>query len=1087
MSFPGPRIFSYRLVSICFLLFFGILLLFTPAASGESPAVSPQTVSELPSLSAVPAGNTISLDLVANTRRNKPVLDLKPSDLAVTDIGSRVTLTGLQLVTESSGSDHLITLVFDRLDPSSSGAARSLAAKMLRVVPNNRYSIAVFQMGNRLRLIQAFTNDRSLISSAVEIATSIQNDAAYTDLSPAEKNLFRIIESDSLSVDSGRRANARLLRTELEDAQLLVERQHTHPSIGALQALAQSQRRIPGRKFVFWFSEGMRGDSDTRDTIRSVITVANRAGLTICAVDTSSIDQQASSQIQNVLAMSVLGVGEPISSHSATRPSAGRGSEAIFAPGEQITPDIARNTMALQFGAIAAGQSPLAQLATETGGIYLRTSSATKRQLQQLQNDLTSYYRISYPLPQDKYSGAFRSVSIRALRKNLVVRTRSGYFAVPPDEHADILPWEAPLFQTLAAGRLTSTIAFRTSLLHLGPLPDGNTTELIVEVAVSELQIREDANTHISSAHASILAVIKDSKGVLLRHFSKDVPLHESPDLLRQDPGRTITLQDHFSAEPGVYTLETAVFDVLGNRIGAQRSAFTIDPPAPGPSLSDIVLVRRIEPMHDQTAFDPVSYKDFRIIPRIDSQLPEDTRSISLFFLAHPIAGSKSQPQLQLQVSRNHEVLSTLPIELHPVSGTGAAISYYGELGARPFPPGSYQAQAVLTQDGQRGAGSLSFAIAGTNPASMEPSATAHTPDLEADHRRASSDAARNSPFVFVTPSNPVPLPSPTEVAAIVDAARRSALAWLDSLDNFFCIEVTNHSVDTTGSGDWKRKDTLVELIRYVDHQESRTTLRHNDEPSSIPAHQLGFAWSAGEYGGIFHIVFDPSAHASFAWKESDVLDGEPVQVFSFQVSLANSTFNLADSHGRQSRVGFHGLLYLDTATPSPRRITIEADDIPPNLAIRASAISVDYAWVSLNHHDYLLPVRGAVSLRENKHAPILNEFQFSDYRRFGSQIRILGKESDTPSPADSRLRSSPARTSECAAGAPPPRESPDAALPLQSAASPPRSPPSAEPPAPVVPADRSPQTSDTPTLHDDGFPPSCSPPKPLRPLPSTS
>ena len=91
--------------------------------------------------------------------------------------------------------------------------------------------------------------------------------------------------------------------------------------------------------------------------------------------------------------------------------------------------------------------------------------------------------------------------------------------------------------------------------------------------------------------------------------------------------------------------------------------------------------------------------------------------------------------------------------------------------------------------------------------------------------------------------------------------------------------------------------------------------------------------------------------------------------------------------------VGFHGLLYLDTATHSVRRITIEADDIPPTLAIRASSISVDYAWISINHHDYLLPVRGAVSLHETKHIPVLNEFQFRDYRRFGSQIRMLNKE----------------------------------------------------------------------------------------------
>jgi len=138
-----------------------------------------------------------------------------------------------------------------------------------------------------------------------------------------------------------------------------------------------------------------------------------------------------------------------------------------------------------------------------------------------------------------------------------------------------------------------------------------------------------------------------------------------------------------------------------------------------------------------------------------------------------------------------------------------------------------------------------------------------------------------------------------------------------------------------------------------------------------------------------------------FAWKESDVLDGQPVQVFNFQVASANSNFDLTGENNRQHAVGFHGLVYLDPATRSVRRITIDADDIPDNLLVRASSISVDYSWVSINNHDYLLPIRGAVSLREGKHQAVLNEFEFRNYRRFGSQIRILTKEESKSLPGN--------------------------------------------------------------------------------------
>jgi VWFA-related protein len=1001
-----------RQVTTCCFRLFGLLLITAAGAPGQSGVIAPTAAqdSASPAAPAVgrpdrltnqPSAATVSLELIAHTKKNKPVPDLRPSDLAVIDNGSPVTLTDLHLVSEGSASDHLITFLFDRLNPSSAGAARRAAARMLSAVPENGYSIAVYQMANRLRLIQAFTTDRSVVSSAVVAATSGLDHPGHGDLTPAEKALFTTLQSNSLSVDSRQRARAALVRTSLENAQHLLEDQHVHPSVAAVRAIAQSERGIPGRKFVFWFSEGMRGDSGAADAVRSTVAEANRDGLTICAVDTSSVDESASSQIQSTLAASVLAVGAPVSGHSSGRSIGGTASSGNFAPGEQLTADVARSTMALQFGALDAGHSPLERLATETGGIYLRASSVSKRQLHQFQSDLTSYYQLSFTAPAEPSRDTYHPVSVRALRRKVVVRTRSGYFAGPSGEYAEMLPWEAPLFQILASDPLPAAIRFRTSLLHMGPLPDGNTTELSVEVPLSELQFREDANTHISSAHASILAVIKDNKGAVLRHFSRDSPLHESPDLLRRDSGGTLTLQDHFTAEPGVYTLEAVVFDAIGNRIGAQRHSFTIGPCPVGPSLSDLILVRSVEPMHDPAAFDPASYQGLRIVPRIDSDLPEGTRTLSLFFLSHLIPGSMNQPRLQLQISRNDEILSMLPIALSPASGTGGAVSWYGNIGAAAFPPGRYQAKAILTQDDRTDTSTLTFSVQGTLTASTAPvnsfAATPDTPDLQTDRQRASSDALRNSAFVLASPSDPAPAPSAADVAAIIEAARQSALSWFDSLENFFCVEVTSHSVDPTDSGDWIRKDTVVELIRYIDHQESRTTLRHNGEPSSIPGHQLGFAWSAGEFGGIFHILFDPSARASFSWKESDILDGQPVQVFSFQVAPANSTFNLADRSGRQSRVGFHGLLYLETTTHSPRRITIEADDIPATLAIRASTVSVDYAWITLNHHDYLLPVRGAVRLREGKHAPVLNEFQFSDYRRFGSQVRILNRDSEPP------------------------------------------------------------------------------------------
>jgi hypothetical protein len=350
-----------------------------------------------------------------------------------------------------------------------------------------------------------------------------------------------------------------------------------------------------------------------------------------------------------------------------------------------------------------------------------------------------------------------------------------------------------------------------------------------------------------------------------------------------------------------------------------------------------------------------------------------------------------------MQILRNNELLGKMPLELRKTSGTGTALPYLGTIQGHVFPPGNYQIKTVITQDGQTASSTASFSVEGTIAASTAPAAsfttTSDTGDIAADKHLTANAAVSNSEFKIASPTNPVPPPTDAETQSMIEAARQRALAWSETLPNFFCVEITDHSVDPAGHGDWHHKDNIVQLMRYIDHRETRSTVELNGQPSSVEPDQLDFAHSVGEFGGMFQLVFDPSAKAKFTWKESDVLDGQPVQVYAFQVALANSNFDLTGLNNRQHAVGFHGLVYLDTGTRSVRRITIDADDIPEILQVRASSMSVDYSWISINNHDYLLPIRGAVSLREGKHQAVLNEFEFRNYRRFGSQIRILTKE----------------------------------------------------------------------------------------------
>src|SRR5258708_6126270 len=227
-----------------------------PAQKSESPTI-------------VSNADEVTLDLVVHDKKNKNVLDLKPEDIAVTDSGSTVKVSNLRLVTGQTSAEHVITLVFDRLDPSSAKNAHDIAGKMLKMIPVNEFSIAVLNIGGRLRLFQEFTSDRVALGKAIGSATEQGNESKEDAAALPEKNLIAAaqtgIDSSGTRVPTQQRSIDRAMLAALEESQKIVQEQHCLPSIAGLLALARTQQRIAGRKVVIFFEQAAQLDSNAKD------------------------------------------------------------------------------------------------------------------------------------------------------------------------------------------------------------------------------------------------------------------------------------------------------------------------------------------------------------------------------------------------------------------------------------------------------------------------------------------------------------------------------------------------------------------------------------------------------------------------------------------------------------------------------------------------------------------------------------------------------------------------------------------------------------------------------------------------------
>ena len=980
---------------------------FAQTAQAPNAAVDPAQKSESPSI--VTSADEVTVDMVVHNKKNEAVLDLKPGDITITDGGSAVKLADLHLVTSQAATQHKITLLFGRLEPSGAKNARDIAAKILKMVPASQFSFSVLNVEGRLRLFQDFTSDPGALNKAVAAATEIRegSDTSEDPAASPEKNLIAVAQtgtdSSGARASAQQRTSARITLAALEESQKIVQDQHCRPWLAGLLALARTQRKIAGRKAVIYFEQASQLDSDARDMLLNIAGEANRVGVSIYIVDTNAVDEQAG---QGLLAAMAIG-GVVATNHMAppaTTTGSGAATQTVAAPppGSVTAGNDALGRIETE--GLSGFKSPMAQLAETTGGAYITASDRLKKPLQQMIEDMTTYYEASYIPPTQEYDGKFRPVAVKPLRKGLKIHSKAGYFAVAPDAGSAVRPFEAPLLKLLSESQLPTDLKFHASVLRLGDLPTGNENALVVEIPIDALDTHDDPNSDLYSLHVSVLAQVKNSAGEVVEHFSEDIPKHGSLDSKGAAQSELITLQRHFTAEPGKYTLETAVLDRNNEKAGAQRQEFEISDSTAGPSLSDVTMVERVDPLPAELdSTEPMQYGKGKVVPSISGRVAHGAKEISFFFVVHPDASSTEQPTLEMEVLKSHESIAQMPLHLMKTTGPGS-IPYLASIQSTSLPSGDYEVIEKLTQSGKTTERSIDFRIDGPELAAANaPNDSAAAAKSQSDDASlaavtgplpAESDGHSSHRLVITTlPAGAVPPPTADQLDAIVAGARKRALDYSKSLPNFICVEVTSRSVDQAGNGNWKHRDSIAELLTYHDKQESRSTLEVNGKRSSLTRAEMNSTWpmSIGEFGALLNLVFSPTSKTQFEWKEAGTLgDGSgTLQVLSYRVAHENATLDLNAGNHDSIGVGFHGLVYVDAATSGVRRITVEADGLPRDFSMHAAAMTVDYDYVAISARDYLLPVRSTVSLQRHRRQIELNEISFRNYRRFASRTKI--------------------------------------------------------------------------------------------------
>lgn len=971
----------YFSVSICIL---GMLVFVPVLASGQS---SDTPGKDAASPTVAKNGDEVLIDLVVHKGHN-PVLDLKPGDIALTDDGTAVTLSDLRLVRSESTEQHLITLFFDRLDPSAATNAREVARKILKIIPAEKFSFAVFSIGTHLDLLQGFTSDRQQLQKAIDIATG--DSIADRDQMAAntEKTMTAALRSGSTEADNAELTAERAEVASVTQSERILQNENIAPSAAVLLALAQSQGFIRGRKLLVYFTAGLPNNSDAADSMRSVSAAANRANVSIYVINHAPLDTKLMDGMMAVQAMGAL------SAFNRANPiPQGQAAQLATPFGGGLVPMSSNRIIREENEGLNEKTDPLSAMAANTGGAHLYLEDNLKKPFREAVADLKTYYEVSYVPPKIDYDGTFHQVNVKPLRHGIKLHSRAGYYAVPPN--LSVRASEVPLLKTLSGPNLPNNVQFRADVIKLGELATGNENTLAVEVPISSLEIRSDANTNLLSWHVLVASEVEDKSGATVAQFSEDIPGHGALSLKDKIMSECATMQRHLALAPGQYTLQTAVLDRNSGKIGGQRSQFEITPSGSGPFLSDVMLVRRVDPYpYELDPLEPLRFQHGRVVPNVSASVTQGTKDLSFFFLVHPASSSSEPATLEIEVFRNGSLLGQSPLQLPKSSDD--AFPYMASLGTASLPAGDYDVRLSLSQDGRIAARESEFRIPGPELASVAENKTDVFSQSKSALTLATSDAStglapeRRQPLVITSlRADSVVRPSDDDLNELIAGARQSAVKYATKLPNFLCVEITDRSIDPSSNGRWRRKDSFAEALRFLNSKETRQTLEINGHPSTEKRDDMDGPLSLGEFGDLLNSVFQTGSKAEFHWKETAALAQGRVQVFEYKVSKQNNSMLLRDDN-KQVYAGFHGLVYIDASSMGVRRITMDADDLPSDFSIHSASVSIDYDYVPVGEHDYLMPVRGDIRVQRGRRETDLNQVVFQDYRRFAAQAKII-------------------------------------------------------------------------------------------------
>lgn len=715
----------------------------TPAQTPPTAAPQPEPQDEIVRVST----NEIVLDAVVRDKKGHVVKDLKPTDFEVFEDGVRQQVMSFRLVTRepntaatgassaaNSGATTnagpvvsrpapttptvrraetarlgAVAIVFDRLSPDARARARQAALSYVGGGLRQDDFVGVFGIDLSLRVIQPFTNNEQLVRNAIEREAThspSMHSATAGQIADTSQQQARLqSQADQLEAQTSgagaatdtqgasgsamsnmvEQAFNEMTQRSLETFEMLERNQQGYATTNGLIAVVNALSQLPGRKVLLFFSEGVAIPTDVQSRFRAVISNANRAGVSIYSVDAAGLRATSADQ-EAGRALAALG-------QQRIRQAASKND-----PGSPMMRDLERNEDLMR----SNPNTGLGELAEQTGGFLISNTNNPAPRLRQMDEDLHTYYVLSYRPTNQNFDGRFRQISVKlSSRSDLEVQARKGYYATNTNDGSPLLAYEAPALALLSGARSgPDSFPLHVAAFNFPRPEKPGLVPVVLEVPPGAYGFDVDASKKTYRTDFSVVALVRDESQRVVAKLSNQYALTGPVEKLEAAKRGAVLFYREADLRPGRYTIAAAVYDALTGR-GATTTASVVVPQddSARPRLASVVIIKRAERWvadDERAARNPFRFGELLIYPNLGEPVLKSESKDLPFLLTLYAAPGEQSPKVTLEIAQGARTLARAPLTL-PAPDAAGRIQFASSFPIDKLPPGDYDLRVTAT------------------------------------------------------------------------------------------------------------------------------------------------------------------------------------------------------------------------------------------------------------------------------------------------------------------------------------------------------------------------------------------------------